>query len=151
MPREGSQRIIHVLLWIAQVLLAAAFLAIGLVKLFVPTAEMPSQLAWTGDVPPMMLRVNGLAEVFGAVGLIAPSALRVAPRLTSLAGAGLALIMAMAMGFRLAREEMYVWPVNATLMLLSAFVAWGRAFWAPILSRRRDEAVSALRQQMANV
>lgn len=117
--------------------------------MFVPLESLPAALAWTAEVPLGLLKLNGLAEVLGAVGLIAPAALRIAPRLTPLAAAGLALIMAMAMGFRLAREELYVWPVNAGLAAASALVAWGRAFWAPILSRREHREVSRLRHAMA--
>ena len=124
-----------VALWIAQALLALAFLAAGAMKLTQPLATLATSMPWTADVPGAIVRLIGLAEVLGALGLVLPAATRIRPRLTSLAAAALALVMALAAIFHLARGEAAMVPVMLVLAALLAFVAWGRAARAPIAPR----------------
>jgi len=79
----------NVLLWIVQGLLAALFLFAGVMKLMLPIEAMAGPIA----LPGLFLRFLGVAEVLGAIGLILPSLLRIRPRLTPLAAAGLVIIM----------------------------------------------------------
>ena len=132
-----------VALWIAQALLALAFLAAGAMKLTQPLATLATSLAWTADVPGSLVRLIGLAEMLGALGLVLPAATRIRPRLTALAAAALALDMALASIFHLARGEAMMVPMTLILAALLAFVAWGRAARAPIAPR----AVGAPTQQ----
>ena len=124
-----------VALWIAQALLALAFLAAGAMKLTQPLATLATSLAWTADVPGALVRLIGLAEVLGALGLVLPAATRIRPRLTPLAAAALALVMELAAILHLARGEAMMLPVNLILLALLAFVAWGRTVRAPIAPR----------------
>jgi hypothetical protein len=80
----------NTVLWSIQGLLAALFAFAGGVKLVLPIEAMQQ-----GPValPGPFLRFIGVAEVCGAVGLILPWALRIQPRLTPLAAAGLMVIM----------------------------------------------------------
>jgi hypothetical protein len=87
-PRLRSRKA-NLVLWVLQSLLAALFLFAGGMKLVLPIAEMTQQLA----LPGALLRFVGVAEVLGALGLILPGALRIAPRLTALAALGLLAIM----------------------------------------------------------
>jgi uncharacterized membrane protein YphA (DoxX/SURF4 family) len=81
-------------LWILQVLLAAIFLVTGLTKLTQPRARMAAgPMRWAADVTDGQFRLIGALEVLGALGLILPSALGIAPILTPLAGLGLVLTM----------------------------------------------------------
>jgi DoxX-like protein len=80
----------NTVLWIVQGLLAALFLFAGGVKLVLPIEAMqqgPTAL------PGPFLRLIGVAEVSGAVGLVLPWALRIRPALTPLAASGLVVIM----------------------------------------------------------
>jgi hypothetical protein len=79
----------NVLLWVVQGLLAALFLFAGGMKLIVPieALTMPVQL------PGAFLRFIGVAEVFGALGLVLPGLVRIREELTPLAAAGLVIIM----------------------------------------------------------
>ncbi|MEU1389147.1 MULTISPECIES: DoxX family protein [unclassified Nonomuraea] len=61
-----------------------------------------------------------------ALGLILPAVTGVAPALTPLAAAGLAVVMVLAALAHVRREEPGAIAVNAILFLLAAFVAWGR-------------------------
>ena len=76
-------------LWIVQGLLALTFLFAGGTKLVLPIEEMTKEVA----LPGLFLRLLGVAEVLGALGLILPGLLRIQPGLTPLAAAGLVLIM----------------------------------------------------------
>ena len=81
-------------LWIAQVLLAAIFLVTGTTKLTQPRLKMAAgPMRWAADVTDRQFRTIGLLEVLGAIGLILPAALGIAPLLTSLAAIGLVLVM----------------------------------------------------------
>lgn len=123
-------------LWVLQLLLALAFGFGGATKLVMPVADLAAQAAWTGEVPPFLVRFIGFAELMGALGLLLPAALRIRPVLTPLAASGLALIMVLAMGFHIMRGEMTAIPVNFTFGALATFVAWGRFVKVPIPSRR---------------
>ena len=71
----------------------------------------------------------GVAEVAGAVGVVLPMAVRVAPGLSAWAAVGLAAIMLLAAGYRLRRRESPAAP--AVLFALAVFVALGRlSHWA---------------------
>ena len=122
-------------LWIAQGVLALAFLAAGAMKLAMPIADLHDALAWTADVPTALVRLIGLAEVLGGLGLVLPAATRIRPRLTVLAAAALALDMAVATLFHLVRGEASMTPVTLLLGAVLAFVAWGRAVRLPIAPR----------------
>ncbi len=122
-------------LWIAQGVLALAFLAAGAMKLLMPIADLHDALAWTADVPTALVRLIGLAEELGGLGLVVPAATRVRPRLTALAAAALALDMVVATLFHLVRGEASMMPVTLLLGAVLAFVAWGRAVRLPIAPR----------------
>jgi uncharacterized membrane protein len=73
-------------LWTAQALLAAIFLATGLTKLTRPRARLAAgPMSWAADVTDVEFRAVGLLEVLGALGLVLPGALGIAPLLTPLA------------------------------------------------------------------
>jgi len=118
-------------LWIAQGLLALLFLFTGGMKLILPLEVLTEQT----PLPGLFVRLIGVAEVLGALGLILPGLLGIRPGLTPLAAAGLVIIMTGATVLTLAG----VVPgggVAAALIplvvgLLSAFVAYGRWRLAP--------------------
>jgi len=76
-------------LWVLQGLLAALFLFAGVMKLILPLDAMAAPVALPGP----FIRFLGVAEVLGATGLVLPWLLRIRPRLTPVAAAGLAIIM----------------------------------------------------------
>lgn len=114
-------------LWIAAALLALAFLATGLLKITQPKEKLAaSGLGWTEDFSPVAIKAIGVAEVLGAIGLILPAVLDVAPVLVPVAAAGLALVMVGAAITHLRRKETQMVAVNVVLLVLAVFVAWGR-------------------------
>jgi hypothetical protein len=85
-------------LWIAQGLLAVFFLFVGVSKLITPDEV----LATLFPLPAAFIRFIGVCEVLGGLGLVLPLALKIRPELTSLAAAGLTIIMIGAAGTVLA-------------------------------------------------
>ena len=116
----------NVVLWIVQVLLAAAFGVSGVMKSTMPIPELALQVPWSDDVPVAFVRFIGLVELTGAVGLILPALTRIKPGLTPLAALGILTIMLLAMLFHISRGEFGVLPINLALGAMAAFIAWGR-------------------------
>jgi uncharacterized membrane protein YphA (DoxX/SURF4 family) len=77
-----------VALWTVQGLLAALFLFAGAMKLV-----MPYDPSMSMGYPEWFLRFIGAAEALGGLGLVLPGVTRIATHLTSLAAAGLVIIM----------------------------------------------------------
>jgi hypothetical protein len=122
-------------LWIAQGLLAVFFLFVGVSKVITPDEV----LATLFPLPAAFIRFIGVCEALGALGLVLPLALKIRPGLTSLAAAGLTIIMIGAAGtvFAVGGGAMAVMP-----LLIGAVTA--------LIAYNRRPANLALRQQTPN-
>lgn len=89
---SSRERLRSVTLWITQEALALLFLFTRGSKVLLPTTVLLAQMAL--PLPIWFLRVIGVIEVAGALGLILPQLTRIKPGLTPLAAGGLALEMA---------------------------------------------------------
>ena len=117
----------NIALWIAAALLALAFLATGLLKITRSKEKLAAAgMGWTEDFSPAAIKAIGVAEVLGAIGLILPAVLGIAPWLVPVAAVGLALVMIGAATTHLRRKETQMVVVNLVLLALAVFVAWGR-------------------------
>jgi putative oxidoreductase len=121
-------RALNIALWIAQALLAAAFLMAGGMKLVTPMEQLTATMPMSG----LFLRFIGVVEVAGAIGVVVPAATRIQPRLTIFAALGLLIVMVGAFITHLTRSEYSSLVAPLVLGALAAFVAWGRAKKAPI-------------------
>ena len=113
-------------LWSAQIALCAVFAGTGIWKLTTPIPTLAAKFAWMGDVPPPFLRATGVIDLMGGLGVLFPTATRLAPGLTVLAALGCALLQICAIVFHIARGEAANTPFNVILVALAAFVVWGR-------------------------
>ncbi|ROO63145.1 DoxX-like protein [Micromonospora sp. Llam0] len=118
----------NIALWAVAGLLSFLFAAAGLVKLARPKPALGTQngMGWVKDHHAATVKAIGAFEVAAATGLVLPALLGIAPVLTAWAAAGLALLMAGAIAVHLRRGETRFIVVNAVLLCLAAFVAWGR-------------------------
>lgn len=116
----------NIALWIVQILLAAAFAFFGYPKVFQPIEALAAMLPWAAEVPALLVRFIGVAEIAGALGLVLPGLTKIQPRLTAWAAVGLCLVMIAAAIFHATRGEFGNIAFNAVLFALAAFVAWGR-------------------------
>jgi len=120
--------IMNYALWIVQGLLALLFLFTGGMKLVLPVEVMTEQMS----MPGWFLRLIGVSEVLGAIGLILPGLLGVRPGLTALAACGLVVIMIGATVVTLAGVGVATALIPLVVGLLSVFVAYGRWRLAPL-------------------
>lgn len=80
----------------------------------------------TEGVPVVLLRIAGVAEVLGTVGLIAPAATRILPRLTPIAASGLVVTMIGATITNIIIGEYALVAQTVLIGALAGFVAWAR-------------------------
>jgi hypothetical protein len=123
----------HRALWIVQGLLAVLFLFAGGMKLLTPVDVLAAMSPFPGE----FIRFIGVCEVLGAIGLILPYALRIRPGLTSLAAAGLVVIMVGATATTLAIGGGLLAAPTVVIGLLAALVAYGRRAPAPSVTTTR--------------
>lgn len=110
-------------IWIISAILAVVSLLIGGSKLITPTAEMESMAE---GVPVVLLRIAGVAEVLGALGLVLPAATRILPLLTPIAATGLAVTWIGATITNAVIGQYATIALTLTLVVLALFVAWAR-------------------------
>jgi hypothetical protein len=116
-------------LWIVAAVLAVAYLGSGGGKLILAKekiAAFGSSARWVEDFSPGTLKAIGALEVLGAVGLILPAAVGIAPGLVPVAALGLVMVMTGAVVLRIRRHELKLMLADLTYLVLAGFVAWGR-------------------------
>jgi uncharacterized membrane protein YphA (DoxX/SURF4 family) len=117
-------------LWIAQALLAIAFLGTGLTRLrddrLTYARTRPPMTSYAEDLSDRTYKTIGVLEVLGAIGLVLPRLLGIAPVLAPLAALGFVGLMIGAIVTHLRRGERQLIIFNIALMLLALFVFWGR-------------------------
>lgn len=118
----------NIALWVVQGLLAAVYLAAGVMKMARSREQMVASggFDWAKDMTDGAVKAIGAVEVLGALGLVLPQLTGIAPVLTPIAAVGLVIVQALAMRVHLKLGETKSLPVNAVLLLLAAFVAVGR-------------------------
>ncbi len=127
----------NILLWVLQALLAAAFLAHGLM-LLMPPADIAPLLA--ASLPRGFWVFLGWAEVAAAVGITLPGAARIHPWLVPLAAAGIMFVMVSATIWHVVRGEISSAIITLVLLAMSTYVAYMR--WRVYPIRPRSAAVS---------
>lgn len=131
----GSSKILNIALWVAQALLAAAYGLFGSMKATQPLAQLSVMMKWIPDFPPLFVRGLGVVEVLGAIGLILPALTRIAPRLTFVAACCIVVHQLCAITLHVMRHDVGGLGLNAVLIGLALFVAWGRGKAVVILPR----------------
>jgi hypothetical protein len=126
---------LNMALWLAQVLVALAFGAGGVMKLALPIADLAAMWPWAGDLPPAIVRLLGAIDLLGGAGILLPSLTRIKPALAVTAAACCIALQCCAMAFHAARGEIAALPVNLVLCALCAFVLWGRWKKCPVAPR----------------
>ena len=122
-----------IVLWVAQALLALGFLAAGYAHAFrFDQFSANPRTAWAADVGRSGMRVIGLLEIAGAIGVVLPALTGILPWLTPVAAAGLTLVMLSAAIFHARRREFSGIVTNAVLGAVALFVPWGRFVAAPV-------------------
>ena len=123
----------NIIIWVVQILLALVFLLSGVLKVTQPIKRLAGLMKYvTAIKPPQLVRVIGLLEGLGAIGLILPAMTGILPWLTPVAAIGLVLTMIGAMVFHVRLGEGSQIAPNIVLLLLAAFVVVGRFVIVPL-------------------
>lgn len=109
-------------LWIVNIVLALAFLAAGLTKAAQPKAKLAGTMGWVDDFASPSVKLIGIAEVVGALGLVLPLFARIAPVLAPIAAVCLAVLMAGAVVVHVRRTETFVPPLVLGLVSVASAV-----------------------------
>jgi putative oxidoreductase len=123
----------NIVLWILQVLLAAAFFAHGLL-LLAPPPDIAAQMV--ASLPRWFWVFLGIAEVLAAIGITLPGLTRILPWLVTWAAVGIMFVMVSATVWHIARNEMSSAVITFVLLAMATFVAYGRARLLPIRARQ---------------
>ncbi|WP_028045786.1 DoxX family protein [Cellulomonas sp. URHE0023] len=122
-------------LWVVAGVLATAFLVGGVAFVVMPKERYRAlggaNAQWVDDFSDGQMKVIGTIKIVGALGLVLPALVDVAPVLVPLAATGLMLFMAGAGTTRFRRKEWIFLAGDLTFLSLFAFVAWGRFMEQP--------------------
>ncbi|NKE64087.1 DoxX family protein [Lentzea sp. PSKA42] len=118
----------NIALWVVQGLLAAVYLAAGLMKLVRSREQMVASgnFDWAKDMTDGAVKGIGAVEVLGALGLLLPELTGIAPVLTPIAAVGLVVVQIFAARAHIRIGDRKSVPINMILLLMAAFVAVGR-------------------------
>lgn len=121
-------------LWIITGVAATAYLAGGATLLLASRQRyraLANSQHWVDDFGDGQLRVIGAIKLAGALGLVLPGLVGVAPVLTPVAACGLALFMAGAATTRFRRGEWLYLAGDIVFLGVFVFLAWAR-FQLPV-------------------
>lgn len=124
----------NIVLWIVQALLALVFVMAGFMKLTQPIERLKTRMKWVElfSSTPALVRVVGLLEILGAIGLILPEAVQIQPWLTPAAALGLVLTMIFAVLIHLRLREGNRLAIPLILLLLALVIVVGRFALVPV-------------------
>ncbi len=123
---QTPPKALNITLWILQGLLAATLIWAAMMKLFKSPEELAAMWPWAGEVSPALVKLTGIADLIGGLGLILPALLRLKPVLTAVAALGLVALMICASVFHIARGEASQIGFNIVVAGIAGFIAWGR-------------------------
>lgn len=132
---QQRKSVLNILLWIVQLLLAALFVISGIMKLGYPIDQLAALYPWTGQVPAVYVRLLGVVDLAGGLGLLLPSLLRIKPMLSVWAAIGIIVLMILATLFHILRGEASVTGFNMIVTLLAGVVVWGRTRKYPVFPK----------------
>ncbi len=113
-------------LWLLQILLALAFVALGLLMLTRSREQLLKVAGWVEDFPDPAVRAIGVFELLGAAGLVLPLLVSGAGAVVPVAALGLAVLLVGAVVTHLLRGEQDEVAVPVVLLIAAALVAAGR-------------------------
>lgn len=110
-------------LWIVNAVLALAALAAGLMKIVRSRPQLKAAgMAWTDDFSTASVKLIGVVEVLGALGLVLPLATGIAPILTPLAAVGLVIVFVGAIVVHARRKENPTPPIVLALLSIASAI-----------------------------
>ena len=116
-------------LWIIQAIIAAIFLYSGVQK-SIKSEQQLVAMGQTGveDLPMGLIRLIGMAEILGTIGIILPQLLQIFPVLTVISAICFAFVMIPAALIHYKRHEPKNVFTNCVVFLMCIFVIYGRVY-----------------------
>ena len=105
--------------WIVAALLAIFYLYAGGKKIVQSKQQLAPMMGWVDTVPMPAVRAIGVLEVLGAVGLVLPPLVGVAPWLAVAAASGLVAVQVGGIAMHLSRGEARLISLNVVLLVLA--------------------------------
>ncbi|SHJ19043.1 DoxX-like family protein [Mesonia phycicola] len=119
----------NITLYIAQGLLGFIFLMAGIMKVTKNKETLREKLGdWTDNYSENKLKLIGLLEILGAIGIVLPIFIGALAILVPIAAIGISMIMIGALMIHLKRKEKDKVVVNLILLLLALFIVLGRLY-----------------------
>jgi len=115
--------------WIVAGLAAAFYLYSGGIKAVQSQDKLRPMMQWVDAVPMPLVRAIGVLEILGAIGLILPPLLAIAPALALAAAIGLLLLQIGAIALHLSRGEARLIGLNVGLLAIAAVLVWLSTVW----------------------
>lgn len=115
--------------WIVAGLLALFYLYSGAIKVVQSKEKLRPMMAWVDTMPLAFVRTIGVLEVLGAIGLMLPPVMGVAPWLALAAAIGLVLVQIGGITLHLRRGEAKVIGLNIVLLAAAAVTVWLATIW----------------------
>ncbi|MFE5239876.1 MULTISPECIES: DoxX family protein [unclassified Streptomyces] len=115
--------------WIVAGLLALFYVYSGGMKAVRSQEQLRPMMGWVDQTPMALVRVIGVLEILGALGLVLPPLTGVAVGLAVAAAVGLVLVQIGGMALHLSRGEVRVIGLNVVLLVLAAVTAWLGTVW----------------------
>jgi uncharacterized membrane protein YphA (DoxX/SURF4 family) len=119
---QNKAKVLNIVLWISQILLAVTLIWAGVMKLF-KSGDLPWD--WVKENP-NLVTITGILDLLAGIGLVFPILLRIKPKLTVYAAYGIIALMLCAFIFHISRGEKSQLGFNIFVTLIASFIAWGR-------------------------
>lgn len=110
---------------LAQAIVAMSFAAGAVMKLRLPIPQLSAIWPWTGDLAQPIVRLLGIVDLAGALGVTVPALLGWRPAWTWSAACGCVALQVCAMLFHAWRGEFAALPVNVVLLGASIIIVGG--------------------------
>ena len=115
--------------WIVAGLLGVFYLYAGGTKVVRSKEQLAPMMGWVDTIPMPLVRVIGLVEILGVLGLVLPPLTGIAPGLAIAAALGFLVLQVLAMGLHLSRGEVKETGLNVVLIVLAGLTAWLATTW----------------------
>lgn len=110
---------------IAKIVLAAIFGMAGVMKATRSMEQLAGMgMTWVNEYPETSVRIVGILQLLGALGVILPSLTGFLPVITLMSSACLGVTMVLAAMYHYKHKEFKNIPVNVVLLLMCAFVVY---------------------------
>jgi hypothetical protein len=115
--------------WTVAALLALVYLYAGGLKVLRSPDQLRPMMGWVDAMPLRFVRTIGVLEILGALGLILPPLIRIAPALALGAAVGFVLLQIGALSLHLSRGEAKIVWINVVLLILAGAEIWLATIW----------------------